>query len=245
MARADQDVMIHAIHPDAIHESLNAIENVRAQVPDTNSRFTMTHTLWIKEQDYARFAALNVIANSQPLTLNEIHNHGEYEKILGLKGKHWDGQIGKNKTLVDSGVIVSGSSDYPACGAPSIELCSPVYGIEVGITRALPGASKEDFSLPKESERLSLAQMIKLYTINAAYQLNMENEIGSIEVGKKADIVVLNQNLFDSQTQNIHETFADLIMLNGKIIYQASLVDKIKRQAKTLAMKVAMKFSGE
>ncbi len=64
--------------------------------------------------------------------------------------------------------------------------------------------------------------MIRGYTIDAAYQLHMEDEIGSLEVGKKADLVVLDRNLFETDTYEIHETGVLMTLMDGEVVYEAA-----------------------
>jgi predicted amidohydrolase YtcJ len=73
---------------------------------------------------------------------------------------------------------------------------------------------------PLESERLSVESLVKGFTIDAAYQLHMEDQIGSIEVGKKADIVVLDQDIFSVAPYSIHETEVVLTVMDGDIVYE-------------------------
>ena len=71
------------------------------------------------------------------------------------------------------------------------------------------------------TERLSLELMVKGYTINGAYQLRMEDRIGSIEVGKSADLVLLPENLFEIDTQNLHALKPDAVIMEGALIQGA------------------------
>lgn len=69
------------------------------------------------------------------------------------------------------------------------------------------------------SERLDLELMIRGYTINGAYQLRMEDQIGSIEVGKLADLVVLDENLFEMDPDDIHTIKPSAVMMEGELIH--------------------------
>ena len=72
-----------------------------------------------------------------------------------------------------------------------------------------------------ESEQLDLELMIRGYTINGAYQLRMEDQIGSIEIGKLADLVVLDQDLFETDRDEIHQIKPSAVMMEGKLIHGA------------------------
>ncbi len=73
---------------------------------------------------------------------------------------------------------------------------------------------------PRETERLSVASLVRGFTIDAAYQMHMEDQIGSVEVGKKADLVVLDRNLFEIDPYDIHKTQVVLTMMDGDIVYE-------------------------
>lgn len=72
-----------------------------------------------------------------------------------------------------------------------------------------------------ESEQLDLELMIRGYTINGAYQLRMEDQIGSIETGKLTDLVVLDQDLFEMDRDEIHKIKPSAVMMEGKLIHGA------------------------
>lgn len=75
--------------------------------------------------------------------------------------------------------------------------------------------------MPPVNEVISLAEALKASTIGSAYVLGLEDKIGSIEVGKLADLVVLERNLFDVPNDNISDTKILLTMFNGKIVFEA------------------------
>ena len=240
MAKNNQDSMIHSIHPEAIHVTINAIEKALQAQPDTHSRFTLTHSMGLKPEDYERVAKLKIVINAQPQTIEELGSQDYHQHALTELGDNWHGEFAKNKTLLDLGVILSSSSDFPACGAPGVEFCSPFHGMEAAVTRSPIGS---DYSVPSEDEKLSVAEALKTYTINAAYQLRLENETGSLEVGKLADMAILNQNLFDIDHNEIHTTQVDMTIVNGKVVYEASVSDKIARSLKITLMDLYLRWS--
>ena len=96
---------------------------------------------------------------------------------------------------------------------------SPIYNIEIGHTRQYAGEPDAPIQ-PPIGERLDVASLIRGYTYDAAYQLHMEEEIGSIKKGKKADFVILNQNPFEADTYKIHKIEVDMTMKGGKVVYE-------------------------
>ena len=207
------DVHIHALGERAIHETLNAIAATRAAVPETDSRFTICHLQVITDQDVARFGKLDVIAQSTPLW-SSYDVYGEQFVSEDQFNRYW-----RFKSLEDAGARLTFGSDFPASGAGNLGL-SPITQIEIGHTRQEPGSPDQAIQ-PRESERLSVASLVRGFTLDAAYQLRMEAEIGSIEPGKKADLVVLDQNIFEVDAYSIHKTNVLTTMLGGTIVFSA------------------------
>jgi predicted amidohydrolase YtcJ len=92
--------------------------------------------------------------------------------------------------------------------------------MEIGHTRQNPGEPDAPVQ-PREAERLGVEALIRGYTIDAAYQLHMEDEIGSLEVGKLADLVVLDRNLFAVDAYEIHQAKVVMTILDGEVVYTA------------------------
>lgn len=210
------DVHIHALGERAISETLNAIEAVRQleiKQPST-SRYTICHIQVMTDEDIERFARLNVIAQSTPLWAS----FDEYGK--GFVSEDQFQRYFRFNSLHKAGVNMSFGSDFPASGAGVLGI-SPLFNMEIGMTRQEAG-QKEAPIQPGKHERLEIATLIKGYTLDGAYQLHMEDEIGSIEVGKKADFVILDKNLFEVENYDVHKVKVLETILAGKTIYSAS-----------------------
>ena len=211
-AGANIDVHVHALGERSIHETLNAIEAAQNTHPESDSRFAICHIQVITDQDLPRFAELDIIAQSTPLWAS-YDTYGEQFVSEDQFQRYW-----RFKSLNDLGVKLSFGSDFPASGAGMLGM-SPVVQMEIGHTRQSagePGAPVQ----PRESERLDLASLIRGYTIDAAYQLRLEEQIGSLEVGKKADLVVLDRDLFETDSYRIHETEVVMTLLDGDVVYR-------------------------
>ena len=107
--------------------------------------------------------------------------------------------------------MVSGGSDW------SVSSLNPLDAIEVGITHRDPGDTAGPPWNP--AERVDLPTMIALYTINAAWAHHLDRETGSIEVGKLADLIVLDRNLFDVPAERIHEARVVRTLLEGRTVF--------------------------
>ncbi len=210
-ALRDIDVHIHALGERAVHESLNAIEAARAAHPDSASRYAICHIQVIADQDLPRFAELDVIAQSTPLWAS-YDTYGKQFVSEDQFNRYW-----RFKSLKDLGVRLTWGSDFPASGAGMLGM-SPLLQMEIGHTRQEPGNPDAPVQ-PRESERLGIDALIRGYTCDAAYQLRLEDEIGSLEVGKLADFVVLERNIFDVDPYEIHRTGVAMTVLGGEIVY--------------------------
>ena len=213
-AAINMDVHVHALGERAIHETLNAIEVTRASYPHSDSRFTICHLEVIIDQDVARFGELDVIAQSTPLWAS-YDTYGEQFVSADQFNRYW-----RFKGLEDGGAKLTFGSDFPASGAGTLGL-SPIAQIEIGRTRQNPGEPDAPVQ-PPEAERLSVASLVRGFTLDAAYQLRMEDEIGSIEVGKRADLIVLDQDIFEVDPYSIHKTNVVMTLLNGDTVHNAN-----------------------
>ncbi|MCH9695421.1 MAG: amidohydrolase [Gammaproteobacteria bacterium] len=213
VAAADKalDVHIHALGERAIHEALNSIEVAQELFPDSDTRYAICHIQVITDEDLPRFAELGVIGQGTPLWA-AYDTYGKQFVSDDQFSRFW-----RFKSLEDSGARLTFGSDFPASGAGTLGL-SPVIQIEIGHTRQDPGDPDSPVQ-PRESERLSVESLVKGFTIDAAYQMHMDNEIGSIEVGKKADLVALDQDIFAMDAYQIHKTNVLFTMMDGDIVY--------------------------
>lgn len=128
------------------------------------------------------------------------------------------------KSLIDNGVVTAGGFDEEISG----EL-NPLNAIESTVIRNLydfiPSGYPEKINFTdmryrlNPNERISVLEAIKMFTINAAYVLGKEDQIGSLEIGKKADFVVLDKNIFKIEPLDIHEINIIQTYFNGELVY--------------------------
>lgn len=211
-AAIDMDVHVHALGERAVHETLNAIEASREQNPGSTTRYTICHLQVVTDQDVARFAELDVIAQSTPLWAS-YDEYGEQFVSPDQFQRFW-----RFASLAAAGARLTFGSDYPASGAGLLGL-SPLVQIEIGHTRQYAGDAHAPVQ-PRESERLSVEQLVRGFTVDAAWQLHREQELGSIEAGKLADLVVLDRDIFEIDPYEIHSTEVFMTILGGDVVYR-------------------------
>ena len=210
------DLHIHAIGDLAVNTVLDGVEQARAIVGDDfYPRVSMAHLQNIHPGDRERFAELGVSANFTAWW----HGIDSPDPALAGLGPERSHQSYPVRPLYDSGANVTFSSDDWR-----LDVLSPFLGMQVGHTRQYPdvmlseGQDPDAFKGPA-SEKLPLEYMLKGFTINGAYQLRMEERIGSIETGKSADFVVLPEDLFEMNPKAIYTLMPDAVVMEGLLIH--------------------------
>ena len=210
--REGLQIHMHAIGDAATHIALNALEAARGANGERDSRHLITHLHLVAPEDIPRFKALGVVGVPQPFWFRI----DEYYRELAVPylGKRRADQQYPMKRFMDAGVVMASSSDFTVT-VP----CNPLMGIQQGITRSHPDSTEVDVLWGEE--RVSLEDMLASFTIHGAYANFLENDIGSLETGKQADLVVLDQNLFEIPTTEISKTNVLMTLVNGESVYRA------------------------
>jgi predicted amidohydrolase YtcJ len=141
-------------------------------------------------------------------------DYNRYNARLG--SKRFEEEFEPYGDVVRSGATFTIGADLGGVDIPEI---NPLLHIEAAVTRQRPG--HPDDKIMVKRQRMSLADALKAYTINGAYQLRMEDKIGTITVGKKADLVFLQKDLFKVPTYEIHATKVMQTMMDGKVTHSA------------------------
>jgi predicted amidohydrolase YtcJ len=215
------DLLVHTIGDLAVKTVLAAVEAAQAIVKDDfYPRVTMSHLVLIDPSDIPRIKKLGVICNFTPWWIG-VDVDVVVEDLLGEERYS---KTYQTKTMFDSGAVVTFSSDEWWGGEMLAAYINPYIGMQVGHTRQYPKewwVTEEDGIRAPVNERLSLEQLIEGYTRNGAYQLRMENEVGSIEKGKLADFIVLEKNIFEVDRYEIGKVKPSAVVMEGKVIQGA------------------------
>lgn len=202
------DINIHGIGDRAIHENLMAAKAVREAGFD-DVRFTNSHTQYVRKEDRGQFGKYNVIANTSGAW------HVEYAPNHTALGEERANDLFTMRSIINGGGIVTLGSDFPVDEVGN----EPLKGLEMSVTRRQ--FSNRDYPVMQPAEEaLTVEEAIAAYTINGAYQVHMEDRIGSIEVGKYADLVVLERNIFEVDRHCINEVPVVMTVMNGKTVYR-------------------------
>ncbi|WPP52330.1 amidohydrolase [Catalinimonas niigatensis] len=200
--------MIHAIGDRAISELLDIYTEVVQENGARDRRFRIEHSQHIVPKDFGRYNSLGVIASMQPY--HAIDDGRWAEKVIGPERIQTTYAF---RSLLDEGVRLAFGSDWFV--APP----TPLEGIYAAVTRrTLDGQNPEGW-VPEQ--KISVEEALRAYTINAAFASFEENIKGTLEIGKLADMVVIDRDLFKINPSQIKEAKLLMTIIGGKIVYQS------------------------
>ena len=214
------DTHCHCYGDAAIRAYLDIVAKAQKQYPNSPSRHTIAHSLLITDQDVPRFKELNVTMQTSPQWITPDPYSEMVVKILGpdVVNTEW----ARMNSVSKAGGRLAFGTDWPAAGY--VSSYRPLEAIQVALTRAiLPQYGDKQFTpvMPPADERITLDQALKAYTLDSAYVLDLEKSIGSLEVGKLADVVVLEKDLYKIPPSDISTTKVKMTMMNGNVTYRA------------------------
>jgi predicted amidohydrolase YtcJ len=208
-------VHFHAIGDRAVREVLDAVEAALIANGPSRGRHHIAHLQVIHPDDLPRFRELSVIANCQPLWACSEPQMTELTlPFIGPERAGWQYPFG---SLSRSGAQLCFGSDWPVSSP------NPLWEIHTAVNRTIPPgypygtAGGDEPFLP--AERIDLATALAAATIGSAYVTHAERETGSIEAGKRADLVLLDRNLFAHPADEIALAQIDLTICGGALIH--------------------------
>ena len=203
-------VHVHAIGDRAVRTTLDAFAAARAANGDRDNRHQIAHLQLVDPADFPRFKELGVLADFQlEWAKREPATEGPLEPYLGPERYRYLYPAG---SLHRAGATIIGGSDW------DISSYNPFRAFQTGITR---GGGKGQRPLNIE-ERIPLESAIDAYTINAAYAMKQDKTTGSLEVGKRADLVVLDRDILTIDPETIEDTKVLATYLDGRLVHSAS-----------------------
>jgi predicted amidohydrolase YtcJ len=203
-------VHMHAIGDRATRDALDAIEGARTANGPSDNRHHVAHLQIVHPDDVPRFGSLGVIANMQPLWA--CMDPQMTELTLPRVGKERIGWQYPFADLVRTGATLAGGSDWP------VSTPDPLLEMEVAVTRVDPGARDAEPFLP--AQRLTLGQAFAAFTVGSA-TVNHDDEAGSIEVGKRADLAVLDRDVFRADAGPLGDARVLMTIAAGRVVHQA------------------------
>ena len=206
MARGYQ-VNVHAIGDAGNHQILDIYQKELAATKSAAQRHRIEHAQVVTQADIVRFKTLGIIPSMQPTHATSDKNMAEtrvgHERIKGAYA--W-------RSFLHQGSRIACGSDFP------VESPNPFFGIHAAVTRQ--DASGQPIAGWYPNQAMSLKEAFRCFTLDAAYAGHAENSLGSLEPGKWADFIVVDQDLFKVSTYDIYKTGVLQTWVGGKQVYQ-------------------------
>jgi predicted amidohydrolase YtcJ len=208
-SRAGFQTCIHAIGDRGNRVTMDVFERVQSEVPGArNLRMRNEHAQILDAAEIPRFASLNVIASMQA-----THATSDMPWVparIGAARTEEGAYVWQR--LLKTGVVLANGSDFP------VEEPNPMLGFYAAITRQDPSGHPAGGWMP--AERLSRQEMLKSFTWNAAYAAHAEKDLGSLEVGKLADMVLLDKDVMQIDPKEILSTHPVMTVVDGEVVYE-------------------------
>jgi predicted amidohydrolase YtcJ len=198
-------VRLHCIGDAAVRLALDCFEKSNAVNENRNVRNSIEHIENIHPDDIPRFVKLGVVASMQPRHLPLDAN----EKITRI-GRERCKYEWPNRSILDSGGILAFGTDYPVVNY------NPFENLYYAVTRN--GYDRKPTGV-NQSEKVTLAEALRAYTFGGAYVSGRDKELGTLKAGKLADVIVLDRNLFKTDTEDIPNTGVLLTVFDGNVIF--------------------------
>jgi predicted amidohydrolase YtcJ len=200
---------IHCTGDAAVRDTLDAIDVVRS-FNGPGPAHQIAHASFIDPADIPRFKALNVVADLSPI----IWYPGPIvAAIMAVVPAERASRYWPNRDLLESGALLAAGSDWPVMPQPD-----PWLGIQGMVTRRNPDNKTPGALWPEQA--LDLADVIEIYTVNAARAMGLGALTGSLEAGKSADFIILDRNLFDQPAEHLAATKVIATYFEGRPVYE-------------------------
>lgn len=207
--KAGIQVRLHCIADGSVRMALDMYEQSKKENPDVEIKNTIEHIENIHPDDISRFAEIGVIPSMQPYHVT-LSNCDKMDR-LGAERCKLEWPI---KTIQDAGGEIAIGTDYP------VVQIDPFETIYAALTRCDQTGKRMCQNV--EQERLSMESILKAYTVGAARAYCVDDQMGTIEAGKSANIIVLSDNLFEIEPEDILKTYVKVNYFEGNVICDAT-----------------------
>ncbi|MBV7556071.1 amidohydrolase [Pseudomonas sp. PDM28] len=214
--KAGLDPHLHATGERAVRDALDSVAYVRKELPGQDFRPAIAHAESVDPADYPRFKALDVTATMSfqwaqqaPSTVDGTSDHLGAERFERME---------PSGSIANAGGRVAFGSDWP------VDPLDEFLALKVGVTRSGDPTNPHSYG-PKYAGRLnsdpamSRAEVLRSITLNAAQQLKLDAVLGSVEVGKFADLIVLDKNFMQVPEEALGRNDVLLTLVGGKVVW--------------------------
>jgi len=210
-------VHYHALAERAVREALDAIEAALVANGPSDNRHHLAHIQVVHPDDIPRFRRLRAVANAQPLwAAHESQMDDLTIPFLGEPRWRWQYPFA---SLVRAGAMLAMGSDW------SVSSPDPLEEIHVAVNRRMSSAyphKVENHEVFIPDERLDLATALAAFTMGSAYVNHLDGSTGSIEVGKHADLAVIDRDLFEHPVDELAEATVEQTFVEGERVFALS-----------------------
>ena len=209
------DLHVHACGERTARVALDAIAEAINANPPRERRHAIAHLVYVEDSDNPRFGELGVIAQ---FSANWMSADPDTVTNMGARyGAPRKDLLYRPQEVLKSGGRISLGTDWPAAGYFSTY--KPLESIQIGVTRQLIGQPDAPVLEPVD-QRLSVAEAVHANTLGAAHQIRLDDKVGSLETGKLADLIVLDENILTVEPHDIHRAKVTMTMMNGQIRHE-------------------------
>jgi hypothetical protein len=213
LARAGIDPHMHADGDGAVRTGLDAVDVMRKEVGDTDIRPALAHCEIVSPADFPRFKSLGAMP---VLSMQWQKRAGDTVGLTNYFGAERMKILEPGGLLAAAGARIAFGSDWP------VDELNEWFALKVGVTRTnAPSASADYQGRLGEDPGLSREAVLRAATINAAYELHEDDVTGSVEVGKFADVIVLDRNPLKIQAEDIANVKVLETVVGGRTVYEA------------------------
>jgi predicted amidohydrolase YtcJ len=214
IAQAGFEPHMHADGDRAVREGLDGIGALRQQFPDRDIRAAIAHDEIVDPADFPRYKQLNVIPvlsfqweKQAPDTMEGARDYLGPARFKYMEPAGF---------LAAAGARIAYGSDWP------VDPLDEWFALKVGVTRTnAPQPDHKYAGRLSDDKGLSRNEALRAITMNSSYELHQERETGSLEVGKLADLIVLDRNFFDIPAEQIAEIKVLQTVVGGRVVYQS------------------------
>ncbi len=200
-------VKIHAAGDGSVRTALDAIEAARDANGASERRHEIAHAGYIDPIDLPRFSKLNAVADFSPYLW---HPSSIIDAVISAVGLERGAKYWPTRDLIDDGANILAGSDWPA----AVPDANPWIGIEALVTRADPRGLASGTLWPEQA--IELSEALEIYTMGGARALRLEDKTGSVSIGKFADLIVLDRNLFEIPPTDIGDVVVSHTYFKGQ-----------------------------
>ena len=212
--KAGFDIHIHAMGDASVHQAAKCIREAQENT-GIKKRNVIAHLMLVDDESFENMEKADIIANCQPRWM--VYD-SDIAGMFPMIGEERSLKAYPLREFLDRGITVAFGTDFPVTPPPDT-----MHEIQCAMTRSVfpdaPDYDKFKGKILGDEKPAELKEAVKSLSINGAYQMNLEDITGSVEVGKSADLVILDSNLEDAPVDEIYSIAVEKTIFKGRVVY--------------------------